>query len=58
MIVQSPLEKLMYPRCCTYPGCEEISLFKNAVELDEHITEQHLSEAVWNFAVEHSELSR
>jgi hypothetical protein len=38
-----------YPVRCTYPDCDSGRL-DSAIELDEHITEEHLAEAVWTFA--------
>ena len=46
----TPLDELPFPVNCDY--CDE-GPFKNACEVDEHITENHLSEAVWSFAYEH-----
>jgi hypothetical protein len=50
----NPLEALNFPVVCTYPGCES-GLLHNAIEVDEHISEEHLLEAVWTFAHEHME---
>lgn len=47
----SPLEDLPFPVMCGYPDCDS-GPFHNAIEVDEHITQEHLTEAVWTFAVE------
>ena len=43
----TPLDELNFPVTCTY--CEE-GPFANADEVNEHITKEHLPEAVWSFA--------
>jgi hypothetical protein len=47
---KTPLDELPFPVTCEY--CEA-GPFANANEVDEHITEEHLPEAVWLFAEEH-----
>lgn len=47
----TPLDSLAFPVCCTYPGCEA-GPFRSGEEVDEHITDNHLPEAVWDFAME------
>jgi hypothetical protein len=47
--MNNPLDNLPFPVRCTYPGCD-CGLFRTAIEVDEHITEEHLPEAVWTFA--------
>lgn len=44
-----PLEQLPFPVMCTYEECGE-GPFLNGIEVDEHITEEHLCETVWSFA--------
>jgi hypothetical protein len=46
----TPLDTLPFPVMCTY--CDE-GPFNNVIEVDEHITEDHLSECVWDFALNH-----
>ena len=48
----NPLEQLAYPVRCTYPDCGEV--LRDAIALDEHISEEHLPEAVWTFAFENT----
>lgn len=45
----TPLAHLPFPVTCKYCGT---GLFYNAIEVDEHISEEHLPEAVWMFAVD------
>jgi hypothetical protein len=45
------LEALPFPVRCSYPQCDQ-GPFHNAIEVDEHITAEHLAEAVWTFAYE------
>ncbi len=47
----NPFNELQFPVVCSYPGCEA-GPFLTAVEVDEHITEEHLPEAIWTFALE------
>lgn len=47
----NPLEQLHFPVMCNYPECGQ-GPFKNAIEVDEHICEDHITEAVWTFAFE------
>ena len=47
----NPLDALSFPVICCYPGCGE-GPFVDAIQVDEHITENHLLEAVWSFAIE------
>ena len=44
---KNPLENLPFPVLCAYCGAGP---FDNAIEVDEHITEDHITEAVWDFA--------
>lgn len=46
----NPLEEFIYPVTCTYPDCGVV--LHSAIEVDEHICEEHLTEAVWTFADE------
>ena len=46
--MKNPLEGLPFPVICIYPQCG--ALLANAVEVDEHITEEHLPESIWTFA--------
>jgi len=48
----TPLDELPFPVTCTYPGCGA-GLFYSGIEVDEHISEEHLPQAVWAFAAEH-----
>jgi hypothetical protein len=48
----TPLESLPFPVRCVYPGCGA-GPFGTPIAVDEHITEEHLPEAVWTFATEH-----
>lgn len=50
-IMKNPLDELPFPVRCHYPGCDSIPLH-NAVEVDELITEEHLPQAIWTFALE------
>ena len=50
--MSTPLDELDFPVFCSYPDCAA-EPFNTAIEADEHITECHLPEAVWDFAVEH-----
>lgn len=50
--MNTPLEQLDYPRRCNACGDGP---FLTAIELDEHITEDHISEAVWSFALDETE---
>lgn len=45
----NPLDKLKFPVKCTYPNCNGGPFF-NGNEVDEHITAEHLCEAIWVFA--------
>ena len=45
----TPLADLPFPVKCCYADCEG-GPFNNAVEVDEHITEEHLPQAIWSFA--------
>lgn len=54
--IVTPMDELSFPVRCTYADCDE-GPFKNADEVDEHITESHLAEAVWDFAFEHMKAS-
>jgi hypothetical protein len=45
------MDNLPFPVICSYPDCGA-GPFVNAIEVDEHITEEHLMEAVWTFAEE------
>lgn len=47
----NPLDALPFPVKCQYPGCDA-GPFVNGDEVDEHISEEHLTEAVWLFATE------
>jgi len=49
--MSKPIEKLDYPVKCGYTGCGE-GPFYSAEQVDEHITENHLPEAIWTFAIE------
>lgn len=46
--MSTPLDNLPFPVTCKYPGCGVV--LESAIEVDEHITEEHLPEAIWNFA--------
>ena len=48
-IMNTPLDELNFPVRCTYPDCSA-GPFVTGDQVDEHITEEHLPEAVWNFA--------
>lgn len=49
--MSNPLDELaaLGPVSCSYPGCNE-GPFKTGTEIDEHVCEVHLTEAVWDFA--------
>jgi hypothetical protein len=47
----NPLDDLPFPVSCQYPGCGD-GPFLNGLQVDEHVTEVHLAEAVWTFALE------
>lgn len=47
----NPLDGLNFPVSCAYPGCGE-GPFSNSMQVDEHITESHLPQAIWTFALE------
>lgn len=47
----NPLDVLPYPVLCRYPGCGA-GPFETPVAVDEHITEEHLPQAIWTFALE------
>lgn len=49
--MKNPLDELPFPVMCRYPGCGE-GPFTDGVQVDEHISENHLPEAVWTFAVQ------
>lgn len=49
--MNTPLEALPFPVLCGYPDCGA-GPFNNGDEVDEHISEEHLPEAVWTFAEE------
>jgi hypothetical protein len=51
----SPLDELPFPVFCTY--CDD-GPFVDAIQVDEHITEDHLTEAVWNFAQDFMKVTR
>ena len=46
---RTPLDDLPFPVVCEYCGDGP---FSNAIEVDEHISESHLPEAVWGFAAD------
>lgn len=50
----NPLDDLVFPVRCNYPGCDS-GLLHSGIEVDEHITQEHLPEAVWAFAFEQME---
>lgn len=50
-MITTPLDKLPFPVTCNYADCGA-GPFKDAVEVDEHVSEEHLPEAVWDFAYE------
>lgn len=50
--LKTPLSDLPFPVYCSYPDCGD-GPFENAGEVDEHISDMHLPEAVWTFAAEH-----
>lgn len=47
----NPLDELPFPVYCVYPECRG-GPFANGIEVDEHITEEHLAESIWTFAAE------
>ena len=47
--MSTPLDDLPFPVVCEY--CDA-GPFNSAVEVDEHITADHLPEAVWGFAAD------
>jgi hypothetical protein len=47
--MSTPLELLDFPVRCDYPECGA-GPFHSGDEVDTHITEEHLPEAVWEFA--------
>lgn len=52
MTGNTPLDELPFPVFCDYADCG-CGPFKNADQVDAHISEEHLPEAVWTFAAEH-----
>ncbi len=50
----NPLDQLAFPVYCGYPDCDA-GPFNNGIAVDEHISEDHLTEAVWLFAIENME---
>jgi hypothetical protein len=48
---KTPLDSLPFPVVCSYPDCDAGPL-NNGIEVDEHITAEHLQESVWTFAQE------
>ena len=45
--IMNPLYELEFPVYCA--SCKQ-GPFQNEIEVDEHITEEHLPEAIWDFA--------
>jgi hypothetical protein len=48
--LKTPLDELPFPVICASCGAGP---FNDAIAVDEHITEEHLPEAVWAFAYDH-----
>jgi len=51
----TPLDELPFPVICEY--CED-GPFKNAEQVDEHITAEHLPEAIWGFAADNMKTTK
>ena len=49
--MSNPLDSIDYPARCYYPGCGA-GPFSDALQVDEHICSEHLTEAIWTFAHE------
>lgn len=49
--MDTPLEHLGFPIRCTYAGCDA-GPFTSAEQVDEHVSEDHLVDAVWLFVEE------
>lgn len=47
--MSNPLDTLEFPVSCEYAGCGAV--LNSGIEVDEHISEEHLCEAVWVFAM-------
>jgi hypothetical protein len=50
--MSTPLDEFNFPVRCRYADCNA-GPFISGDEVDAHITEEHLCEAVWTFAADH-----
>jgi hypothetical protein len=53
--MRNPLDELPFPVVCA--SCKA-GPFDDAIAVDEHISEEHLAEAVWGFAYDHMRRQR